>query len=103
MILFDYLSIPFLISNFIVVLGFVLSAWFAWKYTKTFYEGRERPKSWLLIIFGLSIMVVSEIGQFLLPYWSDPTILMGSTILLIQNAAVILIASGCYLLFKEVP
>jgi len=102
LILFGNLSIPFLVSNFLVVLGFVLSAWFAWGYTRKFYEGREKPLSWLLIVLGLSIMILSETGQFLSPYRVGITTLQATAILITQNIAVVMIAAGCYLLYREV-
>ena len=98
---FDYLSVPFLVSNFAVLSGFFLSALFAWSYTKGFYEGREKPKSWLLIVAGLTAMVLSETGQFLLPYRVSPPVEIVTAILMVQNIGVIFIATGCYLLFRE--
>jgi len=96
------MSIPFLISNFATFLGFVLATYFSILYTRKFYEGRGKPNSWVLIITGLGAFCISEFGQFLLPYRTNPVAMEALIILIVQNIGVIMIAVGAYLLLKEV-
>ena len=100
---FGSMSIPLLVSNLITLLGFFLAAYFAIKYTKSFYGRREKPKSWIAIVIGLVVISIAELGQFLLPYIENPTIFEGAFALLAQDVGIVMIVLGCYLLFKEVP
>lgn len=102
LIVIGSMSIPFLISNFATFLGFVLATYFALMYTKKFYEGRDKPASWVLIVAGLASFCVSEIGQFLLPYRISPLVIEAIIILIAQSSGVLMIAVGSYLLLKEV-
>ncbi len=102
---FGDFSVPLLISNLATLLGFVLAAFFALKYTNNFYEGRATPKSWFFIILGLSIVVISETLQVLLLYTVEPLSLLRSynaIALVIQDIAMIMIVLGCLFLFREV-
>ena len=96
------ISIPFLISNFGTFIGFLLAAYFAFKYTMNFYEGRPKPVSWSLIITGLGALCISELIQFLLPYRIGVTEIEIFVNLISQNFGMILIVVGCYLVWKEV-
>jgi len=96
------MSIPFFVSNFATFLGFVLATYFSITYTKKFYEGRGKPSSWTLIVAGLAAFCISEFGQFLLPYRSNPFVFEALIILIAQSAGVLMIAIGSYLLLKEV-
>lgn len=96
------MSIPFLLSNFATFLGFILATYFAMLYTKKFYEGRDKPISWTLIVAGLASFCVSEFGQFLLPYRVNPFALEAIIILIAQSSGVLMIAVGSYMLLKEV-
>ncbi|MFQ6055791.1 MAG: hypothetical protein ACE5J3_07400 [Methanosarcinales archaeon] len=100
---FGSLSIPLLVSNFLTLLGFILAAFFALKYTQLFYEGRPKPKSWILIVAGLLAISISEIGQFLMPYRINPLIIEAIFTLITHSTGIILIVAGCYLLYKEIP
>lgn len=96
------MSIPFLISNFATFLGFMLATYFTISYTKKFYEGRDKPASWTLIMAGLASFCISEFGQFLLPYRINPFAIEALVILIAQSSGVLMIAVGSYLLLKEV-
>jgi len=100
--LLGMLSIPFLLSNLATFIGFLLSAHYSMRYTISFYGGRQKPLSWVLIVCGLSSFCVSEFGQFLLPYRSNPNILETIITLAAQNFGVVAIAVGCFLIYKEV-
>lgn len=100
---FGLLSIPILVSNLITLLGFFLAAYFAIKYTRTFYEGREKPKSWVMIVIGLIVISIAELSQFLLPYIQSPTLIEGIFGLIAQDMGIVVIVLGCFLLFREVP
>ncbi|MDD5416851.1 MAG: hypothetical protein PHU12_02635 [Candidatus Aenigmarchaeota archaeon] len=96
------LSIPFLISNLATFVGFLMATYYSITYTNKFYEGRQRPLSWILIVSGLASFCVSEFGQFLMPYRLNLSVLESIIILIAQNFGVIAIAVGCFLLYKEV-
>lgn len=96
------LSIPFLISNLITLLGFFIAAYLAIKYTQKFYGGRPKPNSWVFIVAGLIIISLSEIGQFLLSYISSPSILEGVVTLVTFDGGIVLIVLGSYLLYRGV-
>ena len=99
---YGFLSTPLFVSNALTLLGFFLAAYLAIKYTQNFYERREKPRSWVMIVFGLIFIVVAELMQFLLPYRIDPTLWENIFVLIAQNAGIILIAGGAYSLSKEV-
>ncbi len=97
------MSIPFLASNIATFIGFLLATFFTLSYTKIFYEGRQKPMSWVFIISGLAAFCISELGQLLLPYRVAPMAIEAMIVLIAQNSGAILIAAGAYMLFKEVP
>ncbi len=100
-----WLSIPFFVSNLAVAIGFFMTVFFGWQYTKQFYEGRDKPLSWGLIIAGLSFLAISEFGQFLTPYRIFETtadfVFANGAILLVQNFSMLLLVAGCYFLARE--
>lgn len=100
---FGEMSIPIFISNLVTLLIFILATYFAYRYTESFYEGRPMTFSWMFIIIGLFAISLSEIGQFLIPYIVSPSIVEGVLILMVQSVAIVLIAAGCFMLYKEVP
>lgn len=102
LIVFGNLSIPFLVSNFLTLLGFFVAAYFAIKYTKIFYEGRGAPNSWRFIVAGLLSVSISEIGQFLLPYTINPSQIAGAMTLITFDVGIVLIVWGTFLLYKGV-
>jgi hypothetical protein len=99
---FGLLSAPLLFDNLLSIIGFMLAAWFCLHYTLKFYEGRPKPPSWLLIVAGLLVTGVSEIGQAFLLYQVSPGMIEPLIILLANIASGIAIVTGCYFLFKEV-
>jgi len=99
---FGTLSMPFLISNLITVLGFLIATWLAIRYTSLFYEGRPLPKSWFSIITGFVSLSFGEVGQFLIGYRDFPTIFEGATVLGATLLGVTLIAVGCFHLSREI-
>lgn len=100
---FGLLSVPILVSNLITLLGFFLATYFAIRYTIAFYGGREKPKSWVMIVIGMTIISIAELGQFTLPYVQNPTLIEGVFGLITQDIGIAMIALGCFLLFREVP
>ncbi len=98
---FGIISIPMLVSNLATVIGFFIATYFALKYTELFYGGRPKPKCWLLIVAGLSIITISELSQFLISYRTNPTVLEAMVILTTYSIGVLLIAIGSALLLRE--
>ena len=96
------MSIPFLLSNFGTFLAFLLAAYFALKYTLTFYEGRPKPLSWTLIITGLGVLCISEFIQFIMPYMITVGRMETLVNLMAQNFGLLSIVAGTYLIWKEV-
>ena len=96
------ISVPFLLSNIITLLGFLIATWFAIRYTRIFYEGRPLGRSWSSIIYGLISLSMSETLGLFLTYRIQPTIFEGATVLGAQILGVALIALGCYSLSREV-
>jgi uncharacterized membrane protein len=101
--IFGNLSMPLLFSNSLTLIGFILAAYFAISYTKSFYADRPKPKSWLLIVFGLIVISFSEVDQFIISYVIGPTLTEGLIVLVMQSLGIILVAFGTFLLYKEVP
>jgi uncharacterized membrane protein len=99
---FGNLSIPFLLSNFLTLLGFFVAAYLAIRYTKIFYEGRGAPNSWRFIVAGLLSVSISEIGQFLLSYISIPSQIEGAMTLITFDVGIVLVVWGTYLLYRGV-
>ena len=100
-----FLALPLLVSNLLLVFGFALSAYFAWKYTQTFYGDRPKPKSWKFLILALLLMSFSEIGATLLFYTIGPKIFLVIFTLVLIIARIfagIFIILGSWLLYKEV-
>jgi len=100
---FGDMSIPIFSSNLVIVIIFALAAYFALKYTRSFYQERPIPQSWILIVSGLLAITLSEIGQFVLPYILEPVLIEAVLVLMIQSTGIILVTIGCYLLYKEIP
>ncbi len=99
---FGNLSVPFLMSNFLTLLGFFVAAYLAIKYTKIFYGGRGAPNSWRFIVAGLLSISISEVGQFLLSYVSSPSQIEGAMTLITFDVGIVLIVWGTYLLYRGV-
>jgi len=102
LIVFGNLSIPFLLSNFLTLLGFFVAAFFALMYTKKFYEGRGAPNSWRFVVAGLLSISISELGQFLLSYITDPSQMVGAMILITFDVGISLMVYGSYLLYRGI-
>lgn len=101
--IFESLSLSMLISNLATVIGFILALYFAVSYTKIFYEGRPKPKSWNYIEYGLFFICITEIVQFSLLYRINPHVIEGIVSLCSEIIGVIWVGWGCFLLYKEVP
>ena len=99
---FGTMSIPFLASNLITFLLFVAVTILGIVFTFKYYEGRSTPMKWILIIIGFSAISLSELGQFLIPYRVEPTYMEFLIILLIQSIGIILLALGCFMIYRGV-
>lgn len=105
LVAFGDMSIPILISNAATLIGFFLASFFALKYTHKFYEGRPTPKSWFMIILGLSVLVVSEALQFIITYIEEVATLLqfyNIVAISIQDIGIVVVLLGTFFLFKEV-
>ncbi len=99
---FGNLSVPFLISNLLTLSGFFIATFLALRYTQSFYGGRPKPNSWILIVAGLVSISLSEIGQFLLSYLPTPSFIEGALTLISFDMGITMIVLGTYLLYKGV-
>lgn len=96
------LSLPFFVSNFLTAIGFLFATYFTVRYVINFFEGMPKPMSWIMIVAGLTSFCISEFGQFLLPYRTNPAAIEAIMVLIAQNFGIILIVLGTILMFREV-
>ena len=99
-----WLKWPNLLGLSFAAISFVVSAYFIIQYTKGFFAGRQIPKSWKFILWGIFITAIAEIGEMLGFYeWPNAGMVETQLLLLIPHAiGGTLLALGAYFLYKEV-
>ena len=82
----------------------MVSAYFIIQYTKGFFAGRQIPKSWKFILWGIFITAIAEIGEMLGYYeWPNAGLIETNLLLLLPHAlGGTLIGLGAYFLYKEI-
>lgn len=99
-----WLKWPTLISLVFSAVAFIIATYYIVQYTRGFFAGRKIPKSWKLILWGVFITAIAEIGEILGFYeWPNPGFIEMNFLLVIPHAlGGILIGLGAYFLYKEV-
>jgi hypothetical protein len=99
-----WLKWPSLIGVVFAVIAFAIGAFYLARYNKGFYAGRTIPNSWKFILWGIFITAIAEIGEITVFYEVPNAGMFETAILTIIPHILggILIASGSYLLYKEV-
>jgi len=99
-----WLKWPNLLGLSFAAISFVVSAYFIIQYTKGFFAGRQIPKSWKFILWGIFITAIAEIGEMLGYYeWPNAGLIETNLLLLLPHAlGGALIGLGAYFLYKEI-
>jgi len=100
----DWLKWPNFLGLIFSAVAFVVATFFVIQYTKGFFAGRKIPKSWKLLLWGIFITAIAEIGEMLSFYeWPNPGFIEVNFLLVIPHAiGGFLIGLGAYFLYKEV-
>lgn len=96
---------PIAIVRFVLTsVWFLLAVYFLLQYLRGFYGPRMIPLSWLLIVAGLLITNIAEIGEnFSFHEWPYHGILEVSFLLVLPHFwGALLVAGGTWLLLREV-
>ena len=98
-----WLKWPTLIGLVFAAVAFIIATYFIVQYTRGFFTGRKIPKSWKLILWGVFITAIAEIGEMLSYYeWPDAGLIETNLLLVIPHAlGGALIGFGAYFLYKE--
>ena len=98
--LFGLILVRFILTS----VWFVIAVYFLRKYTKSFYGGRKTPLSWWLLIAGMLITNIAEIGEnFVFHEWPYLGILELEFLFILPHLwGGFLIALGGYYLYKEI-
>jgi len=99
-----WLKWPNLLAMLFAAVSFVVGAYYLIRYTQGFFAGRKIPKSWKLILWGVAITAIAEIGEMLGFYeWPNPGFFEMNFLLVLPHAiGGILIGLGTYFLYKEI-
>lgn len=99
-----WLKWPNFLGLIFSAVAFVIATFFIIQYTKGFFAGRKIPKSWKLLLWGIFITAIAEIGEMLSFYeWPNPGFIEVNFLLVIPHAVGgLLIGLGAYFLYKEV-
>ncbi|MCX6759018.1 MAG: hypothetical protein NT012_00385 [Candidatus Nealsonbacteria bacterium] len=99
-----WLKWPTLIGMVFGAVAFIVATYFLVRYTRGFFAGRKIPKSWKLILWGVFITAIAEIGEMLGYYeWPNTGLIETNLLLLLPHAlGGTLIGLGAYFLYKEI-
>lgn len=99
-----WLKWPTLLGMIFAAVSFVITAFYIIKYTQGFYRERKIPKSWKLILWGVFITAIAELGEMLGFYeWPNPGLIEMNLLLIFPHAiGGALLGIGAYFLYKEV-
>jgi len=100
-----WLKWPMFFAVVFAALAFVIGAYYVLKYIKGFYAGREVPKFWKYILWGISVTAIAEVGEICLFYETAAKIGMVEKYLFLDIPHVlggVLLAIGAYNLLKEI-
>jgi hypothetical protein len=86
------------------VVSFVVASHYIIQYTKRFFAGRKIPKSWKLILWGVAVTSIAELGEVYGFYeWPNPGFFEMNFLLVLPHAlGGFLIGLGAYFLYKEI-
>jgi len=99
-----WLKWPTLLGLLFSAVSCVVATYYIVQYTKRFFAGREIPKSWKFILWGVFITIIAETGEMLGFYeWPNPGLVEMVFLLVLPHAVGgFLIGLGAYFLYKEV-
>ncbi|MFH0987457.1 MAG: hypothetical protein V1841_01005 [Patescibacteria group bacterium] len=98
-----WLTWPTFIGVVFAVIAFVVGAFYIIQYNKGFFAGRAIPKSWKLIMWGVFVTAIAELGEIAV-FYELPKVGMIEAMLAILPHMLggVLLALGAYFLYKEV-
>jgi len=99
-----WLKWPTLFGLIFAAVAFIIATYFIVQYTRGYFAGREVPKSWKFILWGIFITSIAEIGEMLGYYeWPNAGLLEMNLLLVIPHAVGgLFVGLGAYFLYKEV-
>jgi len=99
-----WLKWPTLFGLIFAAVAFIIATYYIVQYTRGYFAGREVPKSWKFILWGIFITSIAEIGEMLGYYeWPNAGLLEMNLLLVIPHVVGgLFIGLGAYFLYKEV-
>ncbi len=99
-----WLKWPTLFGLIFAAVAFIIATYYIVQYTRGYFAGREVPKSWKFILWGIFITSIAEIGEMLGYYeWPNAGLLEMNLLLVIPHAVGgLFVGLGAYFLYKEV-
>lgn len=99
-----WLKWPTWIGLVFAAASFIIASYYLVYYTRGFFSGRKAPRSWNLILWGIFITAIAEIGEMIAFYEWPNTGLIEMNILLVIPHAIggALIGLGAYFMYKEI-
>ena len=99
-----WLKWPTLFGLIFAAVAFIIATYYIVQYTRGYFAGREVPKSWKFILWGIFITSIAEIGEMLGYYeWPNAGLLEMNLLLVIPHAiGGLFVGLGAYFLYKEV-
>jgi len=99
-----WLKWPTLFGLIFAAVAFIIATYYIVQYTRGYFAGREVPKSWKFILWGIFITSIAEIGEMLSYYeWPNAGLLEMNLLLVIPHAVGgLFVGLGAYFLYKEV-
>jgi len=99
-----WLKWPTLFVLIFAAVAFIIATYYIVQYTRGYFAGREVPKSWKFILWGIFITSIAEIGEMLGYYeWPNAGLLEMNLLLVIPHAVGgLFVGLGAYFLYKEV-
>lgn len=94
-------SIVTLVSQILIVGGFLLAAYFIIRYLKKFYGGRPIPREWNLFWWAMVWGTIHEVWEMASIYHLVSGTLVKPIFFVIQMIAGIYLIAGSYLLAKK--
>jgi hypothetical protein len=99
-----WLKWPNLITMIFAAAAFVVGAYYLIQYTRGFFAGRKVPRPWKLILWGVAVTAIAELGEMFAFYeWPNPGFFEINILLVLPHAiGGALIGLGAYFLYKEI-
>lgn len=99
-----WLTLPTLFGLLFAAITFMIATYYIVRYTSGYFMGRKIPRSWKLILWGIFITAIAELGEMFAFYeWPNAGLIETNLLLMLPHAlGGFLIGLGAYFLYREV-